>query len=512
MNRLAAALRAIETKRFANARDEAARLLAASPKDHHAQLFLGLALGCLGRPRAAAAFLHRARQPGFRHPVHDLVPMLPPGEAMKTQYEACLRLAPDDAALRHAYAELLIESGDPAAALTLLDPLRPDPAALMLSGIAHHDLGAFDTALDLFRRAAALAPDDPAPWSNIGIVMKILGRFDASLAAHDQALARRPKDAGIRVNRAVSLLRAGRMSEAWTDYECRFARAGQVPAWPLSRLLPDLDSIHVSGRTILATHEDGFGDTLQFVRYVPQLARRGARVLLLAPRPLAALLSRVEGVAAVLQPGDPIPEFDWHCPMFSFPRALATTLATIPNAIPYLHSNPELTAAWTVRLGPRTGQLRVGLAWAGQARPWATGFTALDARRSLDPKLLAPLGELPGVAFVSLQKDAVRLPPFPILDPMQSVADFDDTAAIVSLLDLVVSVDTSVAHLAGGLGCPVFLLDRYDNCWRWLSDREDSPWYPTLRIFRQPTPGDWPEVVARVAAALRCGQEHGRGP
>jgi hypothetical protein len=173
--------------------------------------------------------------------------------------------------------------------------------------------------------------------------------------------------------------------------------------------------------------------------------------------------------------------------------------------VPYLRADPVLASAWAARL-PRDGGLRVGLCWAGQARPWLDGFLALDHRRSTDLATLAPLAAVPGVRLVSLQKGAaaeqVRAAGFDLLDPMAEVADFADTAALVANLDLVISVDTSVVHLAGAMGKPVFLLDRYDNCWRWLSGREDSPWYPTLRIFRQRRSGEWGPVIERVATAL----------
>jgi Flp pilus assembly protein TadD len=503
LQRLGVALRAIESGHFADARDTAAGLLLERPSDVPAEMVLGLALGGMEQPHAAAPFLHRARQPGYRHPVYDLAPLLAPGRPRARQFQASLRLSPEDSGLRRSCAEALIEAGDPQAALEVLAPAPDGAAALMLAGIAKHDLGALDDALALFCRAAALAPQDPGPWSNIGLMRKIAGDFDAALAAYDKAVALRPTDARIRVNRAVALLRAGRMTEAWADYEYRFALPGRPSVGPLSRLLPDLDGLDIAGRTILATHEEGFGDTLHFARYLPLLARRGARVLVSAPDALSALLERVDGVEAVVASGDAAPDFDWFCPMFSLPRAFGTTLATIPGEVPYLAADPTKIATWHERLPARAGDLRIGLVWAGQARPWADGFAALDARRSLDPSLLAPLEALHGVSFVSLQKDARVHPPLPMFDPMPQVATFDDTAAIVAQLDLVISVDTSVVHLAGGLGKPVFLLDRYDNCWRWFSGRTDSPWYPGMRIFRQPAPGDWTSVMTQVTTALR---------
>jgi hypothetical protein len=214
----------------------------------------------------------------------------------------------------------------------------------------------------------------------------------------------------------------------------------------------------------------------------------------------------VPGVAAVLQPDDTPPEHDYCCPFFSLPRVFETTPDSIPAAIPYLHADPALVAAWADRLKP--GRLRVGLVWAGQARPALRGFVTLDGRRSTTLATLAPLAAVPGVVFVSLQTGPAaaqaRTPPpgMVLLDPMAEVKDFADTAAIIANLDLVISVDTAVVHLAGGMGKPVFLLDRYDHCWRWLSGRADSPWYPALRVFRQARIGEWAPVLQRVATAL----------
>jgi hypothetical protein len=263
----------------------------------------------------------------------------------------------------------------------------------------------------------------------------------------------------------------------------------------------------VNAQTVLLTHEQGFGDTLQFCRYIPLLAARGARIVLAVPPPLQRLLGTLQGVSEMVPTDSKLPPYHWHCPMMSLPRVFGTTLETIPAAIPYLTADPALVEDWAARLPPRRG-VRVGLVWAGQARPWLPGFTTLDTRRSTSLARFAPFGAIEGVQFISLQagtsaSEARTPPPGLVLhDPMPSVTDFADTAAIIANLDLVISVDTSVVHLAGALGKPVFLLDRYDNCWRWLSGRTDSPWYPRLRIFRQTRIGDWAPVMQQAAAAL----------
>jgi hypothetical protein len=241
------------------------------------------------------------------------------------------------------------------------------------------------------------------------------------------------------------------------------------------------------------------------MRYLPLLALRGARVAVAVPPALTRLLRTVPGVADVPEGDAPVPQHDFHCSFNGLPRAFETTLETIPYAVPYVAADPALVRHWAARLA-LGDELRVGLCWAGQARPWLAGFVALDQRRSTSLATLAPLAAVPGIQFVSLQKGPasaeIAASGFDLLDVMDEARDFADTAAIVANLDLVISVDTSVVHLAGAMGKPVFLLDRYDNCWRWLSGREDNPWYPTLRIFRQQRSGDWAPVIARVATAL----------
>ena len=416
---------------------------------------------------------------------------------------------PIDAQFRRlvASADALQEQGQTDQAESLLRlALRVQPGSALAQnamGSVLFDAGRLDEALACFRLAIAIDDGAAGAWGNAGLVLKTLGRFGEAIAAYDQALALDPRSSQLRLNRAIALLRAGRMAEAWGDYECRLSLPGSGPA--VERLLPVLDGgVDLRGRTVLVMHEEGFGDTLQFVRYVPLLAARGARVVVVAPRVLAGLLSRVAEVAEVVEAGSALPAYDYACPFFSLPRAFATTLQTIPAAVPYLHAEPELVRRWGAVLPWRHARrLRVGLVWAGQARPWLPGFAALDSRRSAGLAVFAPLG---GVAaeFVSLQVGVPEPPPpgLAMHDPMSGVRDFSDTAAIIAHLDVVVSVDTSVVHLAGGMGKTVLLLDRYDACWRWFSDRTDSPWYPGLRIFRQERPGSWEAPMRGIAAAL----------
>jgi hypothetical protein len=263
----------------------------------------------------------------------------------------------------------------------------------------------------------------------------------------------------------------------------------------------------LSGKTILLTAEQGLGDVLQFVRYAPLLAAKGARVRLLVQAPLVRLLERVAGVDRVFTLGEAPEGFDVHCPMMSVPHLVGTRLETIPGKVPYLRAEPEEVRAWGAKLGPLRG-LKVGLAWSGDPRPGDRGANLTDARRSVRLAQLAPLARVPGVQWVSLQKGApaeqAGHPPegMALIDLMEGARDFADTAALVQNLDLVITVDTSMVHLAGGLGRPVWMLSRFDGCWRWMLEREDSPWYPTLRIFRQAAPLDWTSAIEQLARAL----------
>jgi tetratricopeptide (TPR) repeat protein len=509
---LASAVAALEAGRFQEAERQASAWTAHDAADVEATMLHGLALAAQGDVAQAAPLLQRVAtvRPTFAHPCRDLARLRPDApDLVAAAFRACRTLAPRDPRLAYAYADFLLDTGKPAAAAAVLRRVRQSDAwfapAHNLYGMALIDLGDMPGAIEAFREAIALNRQDAAAWANLGMALKIEGRFDECFDAYDRATAAAPQDAQIRLNRAVALLRAGRMAEAWADYESRLVLGR--PRLPMETLLPSLATLpDLTGRTVLAWHEEGFGDTLQFARYLPLLAARGARVLAFVPAELQRLLRTLAGVAEVLGPPAPVPPFDWHVPFFSLPRAFGTTLESIPDDVPYLFAEPARAAAWAPLL-PEHG-LRVGLVWAGQARPWLPGFSAIDRRRSIDLAELAPLAQIGGVSLVALQKgpaarEAEPLPPgMTLVDPMPGVADFADTAAIIAGLDVVVSVDTAVAHLAGALGKRVLLLDRYDNCWRWLAGRDDSPWYPSLRIFRQPRAGDWSEPVARVAAEL----------
>jgi Flp pilus assembly protein TadD len=456
--RLAEAVAALEQGRFAAAERHAAACLARAPDDLEAALLQGLAVAANGEARRAAPLLQRVatERPGLTHPCRELAQLRTDAPALAAaQFRACRRIAPNDPRLACSYAEFLLDAGRAAAAAAVLRRLllatQRHAVARNLLGMALIDLGDMERAIKAFERAAALAPHAAAGWANLGMALKIEGRFAECFTAYERALTINPEDPQVRLNRAVALLRAGRWADAWADYECRLLLGG-LPRIPMDRLLPSLSARpSLSGKTVLAWHEEGFGDTIQFARYLPLLAERGARVVAWVPPSLRRLFERLPGVAEVLTPPGRLPAYDWHVPFFSLPRVFGTTVRTIPERTSYLSADPALADAWAPRLPG--GGLRVGLAWAGQARPWLPGFAALDSRRSLDLSTLAPLAQVPGISLVSLQlgpaAEQVHRPPpgMALHDLTGGIADFADTAAIVANLDAVVSVDTSVVHL-----------------------------------------------------------------
>jgi Flp pilus assembly protein TadD len=506
---LKAAIEHLEARSWRLAEVQCRILLTVDTNDVEALLILGLAVAASGEAARAAPILERVRRarPDHADPCHDLETMQPrvPRSVVARQYRACLKLTPGNARLRRDFANYLLENGEPEAALTVLRDAPETPVMFNLRGLALAETGKYKEAARCFESAARLDPGSPSGWSNLGMMLKIEGRFDEALAAYDRAIARDENDAQIKVNRALTELHAGRWEDGWRDFEFRFGRVGFTAPSNAARL-PDLTPrTRLDGKRVLVWHEEGFGDTLQFARYLPLLARLGADVVASVPGPLVRLLREIPGVSVIRAGDGALPPHEFQCGFFSLPRAFGTTLENLPGDA-YLGADPALAGPWSGRL-PRDG-LRAGLVWAGQARPWLQGFTSVDRRRSVGLAAFAPLAAVPDVRFISLQAGTAAAqgqePPagMELTDPMESVRDFADTAAIIANLDVVISVDTSVAHLAGAMGKPVFLLDRYDNCWRWLSGRTDSPWYLAMTIFRQPRPGDWGSVMNRAAAAL----------
>lgn len=364
--------------------------------------------------------------------------------------------------------------------------------------------GDFARAMVLGRRSLVLQPGSAAAHINLSLAEHGSGLTERARRSNERAIRLQPDSDVARFNLSMVLLALGDFVEGWRLYEARWRMERtrypeHAPPWPGG---------DPAGRSILLVAEQGQGDTLHFVRYAALLAARGARVHLMVQPALIRLLSGIHGVVSVVSPDDPPPACDACVPLMSLPLLFGTTLATIPAATPYLRADEADRRFWGGRLAGER-RLKVGLTWAGSAHDGHFNAHMVDRRRSLPLAALAPLAGVPGVAFYSLQKGppaAEAMPPpagLDLIDWMDEMRDFADTAALVEHLDLVISVDTSVCHLAGALARPVWVLSRHDACWRWLRDRSDSPWYPTLRLFRQDAPGDWGPVVARVRDALR---------
>jgi Flp pilus assembly protein TadD len=391
--------------------------------------------------------------------------------------------------------------------------LDPDHANATLNlGVIRQSLGHLEEAETLYRRARALGADEPRVCNNLALALAELGDLDSAETVCRDALVANSNYAEAAVNLGMILLMQFRLDEGWPWYEARW----RVPPLLSMAQLPVetrwTGAEPVAGKTILLLGEQGFGDVLQFCRYAPMVAGLGTRVILVVPETLRRLMHSLPGVAQVVSQDDALPAFDRHCPLMSLPMAFATTAENIPCQVPYLAADPDAIAAWHSIIPPRgvqvTGSsgLRIGLVWAGASRPQQPHAAAIDRRRSMKLAQMAPLGAQSGNVFVSLQlgppASQIETAPFPLIDVADRLNDFADTAALVAALDLIITVDTSVAHLAGALGKPIWLLSRHDACWRWGRDRDDSPWYPTMRLFRQTTPGDWAGVMERVAASL----------
>jgi Flp pilus assembly protein TadD len=431
-----------------------------------------------------------------------------PGEAKACQRMA-LRLDPELAdahnnlGLIHYKLGRMAEAENCFRAALRLQPAHPN--ATLNLGSARQIANHVEEAEGLFRRALALGVDPLRANSNLSLALMEQARPQEAEQCCREALAIRPDYPEARANLALALLMMGKLEEGWREYESRWqveTMGVKLPTLPQPRWTGQ----QLNGETVLLHAEQGFGDTLQFCRYAPLVAAAGGHVVLLVPKPLNRLMRTLDGVAEVLSEDDRfLPRFDYHCPLLSLPFACGTTMATIPGSVPYLHANPGL---WAPTLAALPG-LKVGLVWAGKSRTDQPHAVAIDKRRSMRLADMAPLFSVPGVSFVSLQlgppaRQMLAPPDGAVLHDFSSrLVDWADTADLIAGLDLVIAVDTAVAHLTGALGKPVWMLNRFDSCWRWFMGREDTPWYPTMRQFRQAAPNDWAGVIRRVEAALR---------
>jgi Flp pilus assembly protein TadD len=427
-------------------------------------------------------------------------------EALLCQRTA-LRLDPDSADAQNNLGMVHYAQGNIAEAENCFRAalrLRPGhPNATLNLGSARQTLNHIEEAEALFRQAMTLGVDPARAKSNLALALMEQGRPEQAEVCLREALAERPDYAEARANLALALLTMGRLEEGFRHYESRWAveaMGGPEPELPEPRWTGQA----LNGETVLLYAEQGFGDVLQCCRYAPMVAAAGGRVVLVVPKAMRRVMTTLDGVARVLtEEDDVLPRFDYHCPLLSLPFAFGTRMETIPAAVPYLHGD---RSRWEGFLSGLQG-LKVGLVWAGKSRTEQPHAVAIDKRRSMRLADMMPLLEVAGCSFVSLQigpqASQVRgMPDGVVHDVSDRVADWADTAGLIMGLDLVIAVDTAVVHLAGALGRPVWMLNRFDSCWRWLRDRDDTPWYPTMRQFRQARRGDWAGVIERVRLAL----------
>jgi Tfp pilus assembly protein PilF len=454
------------------------RALALKPDHVQALNNRGLTLAALGRGAEALASWDAALAADPDHV-----------EALHNRGNALYRLKRLEAALADYERFLVLRPND-------LDVLNNRGGALA-------ELGRLDEAFESYDRAFAIDPGLPEISINKGHICADRHRFEEALSCYAAAAALPTLRPEAEFCASLVRLRLGQFAQGWRDYEWRWRQASWVPqrrdfVTPLW-----LGKEPLAGRTILLHAEQGFGDTLQFVRYAKLVAGLGATVVLEVQPALKPLLSGIAGIAQIVARGEPLPRFDLHCPLMSLPLAFGTALDTIPADIPYVRAPAERVAQWQARLGaPRT--LRVGIVWAGSAvhKNNHNRSIAFDRFRALlsasDVEFVSLQNELGAAEVAALARHANVIP------LGGELRDFADTAAVVSLLDLVVSADTAMVHLAGALGRPVWALLPFSPDFRWLLGREDSPWYPTARLFRQPRFGDWESVLARAKDALEA--------
>ncbi len=420
-------------------------------------------------------------------------------------YDRAIALKPDFASVWNNRGLALYAAGRTDEAVASLDEalkiVPGDAHALANRAIVLRRLNRFEDALSDYNRAIEAAPNHIEAIRSRGTIFKDLRRFDEAFADFERALALRPDDETSLYNRGLCRLLTDDFAQGWPDYENRPAlrefnavRRFRQPQWRGTQTLAD--------RTVLLYAEQGLGDTIQFCRYAEKVAERGAKVVLEVQPALRSLMTDLPGVTDVIVRGDPLPRFDFHCPLLSLPLAFDTRPDTIPARRSYLAADPERLALWSSRLGP-ADRRRIGLVWSGNPEH------GNDHNRSIPLTMFNELLKT-GADCISLQKetrpeDAALLAETTNLHHFgPDLADFQDTAALVSLMDVVVSVDTSVAHLAAALGRPTWILLPWTPDWRWLLNRDDSPWYPTVRLFRQPERDAWQPALAAVRRELEA--------
>ena len=494
------------------------RALELQPDHSGAHNNLGIALAEQGQLEAALAAFHRTieLQPEYPRAHNNLGIVLARQERLDEADEAfrrALELKPDymeahnnlgiALAKRKRYDEAIAEYRQAIALKPSFDEVHYN------LGLALKEKGKVDEALAAYRQAIALRPSYADAHNDLGIALKDMGEVEEALAAYRRAIALKPDFPDFHWNHALALLSIGRWKEGWEEYEWRVQRSHLARP---DLTTPPWNGEDLSGRTLLIHQEGGFGDVIHFMRYLPMVRARGAsRIIFEGGAPILPLMKNQPGIAETIERGQLLPAHDFHCPPQSFPRIFGTELHNVPAAIPYLTVDQEKQSAWRRKLSGSPDEI-------GERRPFLVGLTWAGSERPSDPRsrtlsTFGPLAQVPDVTFVSLQKgreagQSAHVPPgMRFVDAAAEVEDFSELAALVSCLDAVASVDTSVAHLAGALGIPTWILLPTEPDFRWMRERDDSPWYPTVRLFRQQEAHSWDEPVQRMAAVLRAQAE-----
>jgi len=422
-----------------------------------------------------------------------------------SRFSKAIELKPEYAEAHSNLGMVLQEQGkldEAAKSFHLATELNPDHAEV------HNNLGTFlqeqgklDEAIEIYKKAISLKPDHVKAHNNLGAVLQEQGKYDEAMEYYKRAISLKPDYAEAHMNRSFVLMLTGNLEEGWPEYEWRLhtkdriSRTFQQPGW---------DGTPLNGRSILVHAEQGMGDTIQFVRYLPMIQAKGGHVILECQNSLFRLLKNNAGVYDVIEKTPDSKShnhIDVHIPLLSLPGIFGTKLDTIPSVVPYITADPGLVKQWSTRLS-HNDDFKIGIVWAGSPHH------KNDRNRSCKLEDFAQLAEIPGLSFYSVQKGPasaeVNDPPkgMNIINLADELNDFTDTAAIIASLDLVISIDTSVAHLAGAIGKPVWNLLPFAPDWRWFLNRDDSPWYPGMRLFRQTKPNDWRSVFQQAKKEL----------
>ncbi len=488
-------------------------ILVREPEHPDALHLLGVIAHQTGQHEQAVALIEFAirvqpRVPAYYNNLGEALTALSRLDEAVAAYQQAANLAPDYAETHNNQGialQMLRREGEAVAAFERAVRAKPDfTEAHYNLGNVLLDTGRPEEAVRAYRTALQLLPSYTQAYNNLGIALAAQLRIDDAIHAFDQALHLMPDFAEAHANKGMALLLSGKFAEGWSEHTWRFGCAEQQGRSAQGRFKqPQWDGDKFAGKTLLVHAEQGFGDTIQFVRYLPMVRAKGGHVLFACEADLHRLFADLAGVDALLPDPRTLPAdgaFDMHVPLLELPRLFGTKLESIPRQVPYLTVDADQVAAWRPRI--TADRFNVGLCWAGRpAHP-------NDRNRSIALAAFAPLARVPGVTFYSLQKGAaaeqLRQPPagMQLIDYSGDLHDFADTGALIMNLDLVISVDTAPVHVAGALAHEVWTLLPFAPDWRWLRDREDSPWYPTMRLFRQPRLGDWEGVMERVAEAL----------